>query len=789
MSAQPLGSASIPGSRSGSQKKMKTGVAVLILLFSFLLIVTVLYNPGPVESICSCSLPAGEAPGFEEEQTSSGLPSIVVDPKQGGNPVTPPGPDPEPPGPKFSAELYDYNNTTKTLRLLVSSDQTLTDSDLETVSYAEIGGADVGDFDAGNISIEAYSEPNSFLVSISNGPLTTPGNGRLYNYTVSGTDFNASANYPFESGTGIGADAYQIENIVQFDALRYYTGAAGTGRSFALGGNVTYPEEWNAPVAENPYNRSLSDGNGWLPVGGSATRFSGTIDGNGHELNGFYLNRPAANNVSIFGITNSSSEIKNLTLNNTNIRGQSDVGGLAGTNLGTVSGVRSVSGQISGKAPGGYASVGGLIGNNNAGTVTNSHVVSGTVSGDNWVGGLIGFSNGSVTNSGTENTAVSGRVNVGGLIGSSYFDIQNVSSVNNTVTGTANCIGGLVGANAKNITDSDSKNGTVNGHVSTGGFTGANAGIISNSSAQNMTISTRTDSYIIGGFSGGNTGTITNSSSTDGTMRNISKAGGFVGQNENGGKILSSSSENMTFEGCGGLVGGLVGRNLAGSTIEKSFSTNSINAAGGSNGGLVGDNYGKITESYATGDIKSLGGGERHIGGLVGTAGTNSVIRDCYATGDVDANISETGTFAGGIAGSNYGTIDRVYSTGSVEGYSYVGGISGLSKGTPEKSFGNLTNSISLNSQIEKNPNYGFVSRITVPDAGYAPNNVSNNFGQIEYSWVVDTSQKDGETILPADADLDFYENTLNWNFDAGTGVWTWDDAGNVPVFQWQEEI
>ncbi|MFV7791758.1 GLUG motif-containing protein, partial [Aliarcobacter lanthieri] len=76
-----------------------------------------------------------------------------------------------------------------------------------------------------------------------------------------------------------------------------------------------------------------------------------------------------------------SATIKNIGLENLSITGQSKVGGLVGDNTyGTISNSYA-SGTVSGNN---Y--VGGLVGDNVYGKISNSYA-SGTVSGNNYVGG------------------------------------------------------------------------------------------------------------------------------------------------------------------------------------------------------------------------------------------------------------------------------------------------------------------------------------------------------------------------------------------------------------------
>jgi len=83
-------------------------------------------------------------------------------------------------------------------------------------------------------------------------------------------------------------------------------------------------------------------------------------------------------------------------------------------------------------------------------------------------------------------------------------------------------------------------------------------------------------------------------------------------------------------------------------------------------GGLVAINWGgKITNCYSTGSIS----GDGWVGGLVGE--NYGVISDCYSTCDV------SGGQVSGLVGGNWGTITNCYSTGSITGSGGDGGLVG----------------------------------------------------------------------------------------------------------------
>jgi filamentous hemagglutinin family protein len=135
-----------------------------------------------------------------------------------------------------------------------------------------------------------------------------------------------------------------------------------------------------------------------------------------------------------------------------------------------------------------------------------------------------------------------------------------------------------------------------------------------------------------------------------------------------------------------GIVGGLVGQNFG--SISNAYATGSVSGTDYV-GGLVGLNTGSISNVYATGDVS----GNTRVGGL---AGQNSgSISSAYATG----SISGRSDYVGGLAGDNYGSISNAYATGSVSGTSsYVGGLVGYNGGSISNVY--ATGSVSGDSQV-----------------------------------------------------------------------------------------
>jgi hypothetical protein len=189
---------------------------------------------------------------------------------------------------------------------------------------------------------------------------------------------------------------------------------------------------------------TANEGKGWQPIGTEDDLFTGTFDGQGYEIRDLFIYRPDESDVGLFGVVNEGGVIENVVVVNGNVTGYDDVGGLVGyNNKGTVTDSYS-GGSVTGNG------VVGVLGGWNRGTMSDSYS-SGSVTGNYNVGGLAG------SNSGTASTSYSsGRVTgddyVGGLLGKNDGTASNSYSTG-SVTGNTR-FGGLVGDNAGTVSDS-----------------------------------------------------------------------------------------------------------------------------------------------------------------------------------------------------------------------------------------------------------------------------------------------------------------------------------------------
>lgn len=108
------------------------------------------------------------------------------------------------------------------------------------------------------------------------------------------------------------------------DGLKAWAEAAQSDFSLncILAADITLPT-----VAEGESN--------WTPIGTHDhyyNRYTGTFDGGGHTITGLTINQSGTDHVGLFGCIGGRGTVKNLTLENVNIIGHDNVGGVAGYN-------------------------------------------------------------------------------------------------------------------------------------------------------------------------------------------------------------------------------------------------------------------------------------------------------------------------------------------------------------------------------------------------------------------------------------------------------------------------
>jgi hypothetical protein len=164
------------------------------------------------------------------------------------------------------------------------------------------------------------------------------------------------------------------------------------------------------------------------------------FDGNGHKISNLNFKHDFVSYVGLFGYLASGGEVSGLGIDNVNITAACYVGGLIGSNYGTVSKC-----YATGTVAGG-SFVGGLVGDNYDATVKKCYSAA-SVAGTSLVGGLVGchYYGGTVSNCYATGT-VTGGSSVGGLVGWNWEGTVSNSYSSGSVT-AYEYVGGLVGSN------------------------------------------------------------------------------------------------------------------------------------------------------------------------------------------------------------------------------------------------------------------------------------------------------------------------------------------------------
>lgn len=220
------------------------------------------------------------------------------------------------------------------------------------------------------------------------------------------------------------------------DGLKAWAEAAQSDFSLncILAADITLPT-----VAEGESN--------WTPIGTYDhyyNRYTGTFDGGGHTITGLTINQSGTDHVGLFGCIGGRGTVKNLTLENVNIIGHDNVGGVVGSTDYDSSTVTdcTVSGTVSGNS-----NVGGVVGYHYASTVSGC-TASGDVTGmGNNVGGVVGYNNSSVTACYHASGSVSGANFVGGVVGFTNHRVTACYNASGDVMGTGDRVGGVAGYN------------------------------------------------------------------------------------------------------------------------------------------------------------------------------------------------------------------------------------------------------------------------------------------------------------------------------------------------------
>ena len=259
--------------------------------------------------------------------------------------------------------------------------------------------------------------------------------------------------------------------------------------------------------------------------------------------------------------------------------------------------------------------------------------VSGEVTADFWVGGVVGYNEGTVENCHNK-VAITVTGNelrgacAGGIVGENRGTVQNCSN-NGKVAGTTDLsrdsgVGGVVGFNGGTV-EKCRNNGMVEAKIcfvsysgsGVGGVVGFNGGTVENCSNNvAVTVTAAVITYYrsgTGGVAGYNAKQIYNCINKgdvmvikDGPDKNqVANAGGVVGYN-NGGLYNSINDGAVTATGDGAIAGGVAGDNEHNVINCYYLKVDALNGIGHNSSNLTVEATAKTREEFATGEIAWL---------------------------------------------------------------------------------------------------------------------------------------------------------------------------------------
>ncbi len=315
-----------------------------------------------------------------------------------------------------------------------------TDSnDTAIVTYCTNTGNVTGDINVGGIVGSSSTE--SGTVQVTNNVATcatVTGNtnvGRIvgFNYGTNATLSGNTASASMEIGTS-GSEAVVTSDTggdtIHGENIDESAISISTAAELAkIGTDGAYPFSGSYILTQDINLNNQA----WTPIGNSTTNFTGTFDGGGYTISGLNVaggtsdDSGTSNYQGLFGYV-SGGTVKNLNVSGT-VTGYQYVGGVVGENYnGTVDNC-SFSGTVTG-----YRYVGGVVGNSYTSSVSSCYN-TGDVNGSDYVGGVVGRSNCADENSSATVTncyntgAVTATSIVGGVVGYNFAQVKSTASV------------------------------------------------------------------------------------------------------------------------------------------------------------------------------------------------------------------------------------------------------------------------------------------------------------------------------------------------------------------------
>ena len=511
------------------------------------------------------------------------------------------------------------------------------------------------------------------------------------------------------AGVGTAANPYKIQNVNDLKLLaeKVNGGEAYEGKHFKLTANIDLKNEPN-----------------WTPIGTEDTLFQGTFDGGGHQITNLKISN-GGEYAGLFG------NVWGATIQNCNVTGEINGYNLTGGIVGYANdNTHILNCSFQGNVEGNGEERGGIVGHTSIGCDVSGCFVTGTVTGEKFVGGIAGWGAGTIENCYALANVTATGVSAGGIAGyyCSNFTIENCYYSGNV--SASKCAGGIAGS---------ALGGTIQNCVSLAeSVTGSNANRIAGKNSATLTNNYAWDGTKING----NIVPAENAGGVNGA--DLTYAGGTLSPQfsaifgednsawdftDNGLPILKNTGGTQSAY----LPPYLTGEGFYGKGTEKNpYEIRNVNdlklLAEKVNGGVTykdkyfkltadidlknepnwtpigkenkhfkgtfdGDGY-KITDLSITSSNEKIGlfgfvsnatiqncnvtgeiEGNNFVGGIVGNAVNNTHILNCSFQGDVKGELD----YVGGIAGNTTADceVSGCFVTGKVKGSQRVGGIAG----------------------------------------------------------------------------------------------------------------
>lgn len=412
------------------------------------------------------------------------------------------------------------------------------------------------------------------------------------------------------------------------------------------------------------------EGQEFVPVPQDHSSYIAIFDGNSHTLKNITCESASTDGIGVFTYIGTSGTIKNLNVENINLKGNGRIGGIAAQSHGKIENCIIKSGTIIGE---GNADVGGIVGYKSLGDVVNCEnfaAVSGNgVKGKGSTGGIVGSA--STEKLGITNCKnhgdISGVELVGGIIGYAR-GVKITGSLNDGDISGKKYTGGIVAMLQDGSEMSQcSTSGAVIGVEHFGKYTGIfySNTIISNIPKVKITTPEQLSSElaIANDF-------LTYQLTADldySAVRDFTPIENFTATLDGNGHsisglTISTREQNIGF--FGELKGTVNNLNFDGASITVSGESKNI-------GIIAGKNLGAITQCMVGGKVDA-----RYSENVGGVCGWNAKkVDNCTNNAEVIGSISVGGIF--GYANSR-DVMNMLTNDGSVSGNRHIGGVAGV---------------------------------------------------------------------------------------------------------------